>query len=337
MKKIQQELSRERAIWRLKNLKSVSKNNQGISKKKHLCAPVEVSIWKHDHRSQLIKMLTLTRQYLVDGHRVSLDFSRTQRAYSVGTILLYAELHRLSRLFANKIKIVPPVNGRTNQAFKQIGLYKTLNQKVDIEINHDTVVHWRSVHGFTNNAEAIGHALTEYSNCLEQKDIKILFGGTTEAMINSEEHAYIQKRADKLDGQSTYKDWWMFSQLKEGKLTVVMCDLGAGIPNTFPIKHKDRFQKLKAIISHPKDSQIILEAVGYGQSRTGKEYRGKGLPQIIDSIQKIGKNSIVMIDSNRGRVLYKHGQEKPVDINYNDSIMGTIISWEAPIKQAEAE
>lgn len=298
-------------------------------KKAHLCAPSEISIGRETSRNELLKLISSTKDRLKNNKKVIIDFSKTAYAYSVGTILLYAELYKLGQKYVNRLKIIPPANQRTKQAFKKIGLYRALKQKVATDINHEMVVDWKSAHGTRNDAEEIGRILEQLSSVLTPEAIRSLFGATGEALINSTEHAYLNQ------DQNLPKDWWMFSHLKDDKLTIVMCDLGVGIPKTFPATHNTEFKLLKAILPYPKDSDIILEAIGHGESRTGESNRGKGLPQIVKSINKIGKNSIIIIDSNKGRITYQGGSLKATKINYNQSIKGTIISWQIPIQKSD--
>lgn len=119
----------------------------------------------------------------------------------------------------------------------------------------------------------------------------------------------------------------MFSQAKDGRLSVVFCDLGAGIPATLPLKRPSLWERLIHRKPHPTDGDCISEAIVEGKTRTGLDGRGYGLGNIVDVVEKI-PTGIVNVFSNRGR--YDSRSGNPYD--YEDSILGTLIYWNVPMK-----
>jgi hypothetical protein len=156
-----------------------------------------------------------------------------------------------------------------------------------------------------------------------------LYLALTEAMTNCHHHAYISVRQDGLGIQDTNRDWWMFSQERDGMLTVVFCDLGVGIPSTIPVRKPDLLTRLKTLFGrYPTDAQVIEEAVRDSVSRTGKAYRGKGLNQLVDVIRKTHGASLLLL-SNRGLYVARPGHVETRD--YSGSILGTVILWAVPL------
>lgn len=159
-----------------------------------------------------------------------------------------------------------------------------------------------------------------------------LYTGITEAMTNVSNHAYDLQREDGL-GFCDQKSWWMFSHEKDGYLSVVFCDLGAGIPRTLPVKRRNVWNRLlrKGL---KRDSEIIKFAVKDSVSRTRKSHRGKGLRQIMEVINGLSGAEAVVY-SNRGVYLMRSGRPSQC-FEYRDSILGTLIYWSIPLPVKEA-
>lgn len=127
----------------------------------------------------------------------------------------------------------------------------------------------------------------------------------------------------------------MFSQEKDGYLSVVFCDLGTGIPQTLPRKHSGAWQQLirlsKFKSRQPNDSEIIREATKLGASRTGDSHRGRGLNQIANTVTNEFRGTLT-IYSNAG--CYSVGSGEKLH-EHKTSIMGTLIAWRIPLTNPE--
>ena len=160
-----------------------------------------------------------------------------------------------------------------------------------------------------------------------------LYAGLTEAMTNAHHHAYIAKRSDGIASPKNYKPWWMFSQEKNGMLSVVFCDLGVGIPNSLPYSDDEGWRKWYLVMSRfglhkLGDARLINGAIRHSKTRTRQHNRGKGLTQIVETINASEGGTAILL-SNRGWYQAKDGNETYDD--YQRSINGTIISWQMPI------
>lgn len=190
------------------------------------------------------------------------------------------------------------------------------------------MVHWQVVQGQLVDNSLCAPTIEGFQDRIDGSMIDDLLGGLGEAMTNAIHHAYDDIRQDGL-GYKGSSDWWMFSQEKDGYLSVVFCDLGIGIPTTLPLKRPGIWQKLIMRIPTPTDGDCIREAIIEGRTRTGLSGRGYGLGNIVDVVENI-PNGIVNVYSNKGRYDSRKNTQYPSD--YTDSIFGTLISWYVPMK-----
>ncbi|MCY1357882.1 hypothetical protein D9M69_443930 [compost metagenome] len=154
-------------------------------------------------------------------------------------------------------------------------------------------------------------------------------------MTNAHHHAYLFPRGDGVYTSPSYKPWWMFSQEKDGLLTVVFCDLGVGIPGSLPRSKDEGWQRWWAVMKklgfHTQgDALIIRGAVRHSRTRTELHNRGKGLRQIIETVSAIPSGKAI-IQSNKGCYRISEGHE-----TFNDrrtSINGTILFWQLPLSE----
>jgi len=253
---------------------------------------------------------------------------------SGGTLLLLAEISRIIRITRHSIpmRCLPPKNYKVAQVLEQVGINNLLRSKVKVRpIAHD-VVSWRAANGHLAEGEKYNDILGHYDGVISENLKTGLYLGLTEAMTNTNQHAYEKERQDGLNYSDQSKDWWMFSQKKDGKLSVVFCDLGIGIPTSLPLKNPGLWKKLKKKLGNPADGECIREAVEATHSRTGQHHRGKGLKQLVSTIDKI-KGGRLIIFSNHGCYVMRDGEENVY--NMKNSILGTLISWSLPLEESQ--
>lgn len=293
-------------------------------------APEIFTIGDKIHRARLLRFLKRLREaLLLSKEAVRIDFSTTKKMYADGTLLFYAELSRINRLKSGvDVKCLPPRNEKVAQVLKQVGIFDLVGYRRKIETTHDDVIHWRSANGHEVIGEKFDEVLGQYDGQITDALSKNLYLGFTEAMTNCHHHAYIGVRPDGLHIAQEPKEWWMFSQERDGVLTVVFCDLGIGIPGTLPIKKPTLWQRIQSFGSK-LDAHAIQEAIGESRTRTGLHHRGKGLKQLVDVTARVVGGE-VNIFSNKGRFTLKSGTESISQ--FKDDIFGTLIIWQVPIK-----
>ena len=295
-------------------------------------APSVVTIDNPVHRAELLEFLAQLRNHYRSRptNPLVIDFSNTTHFVSAGTLLLYAELNRLIAFCNNSVKLrcTEPTNNRASQVLKQIGIYRLCSNHSTVRPTRDDVVHWQVVQGQLVDNSLCAPTIEGFQDRIDVSMIDELLGGLGEAMTNAIHHAYDDIRQDGLSYKGS-SDWWMFSQAKDGHLSVVFCDLGIGIPTTLPLKRPGIWQKLVLRIPTPTDGDCIREAIIEGRTRTGLNGRGYGLGNIVDVVENI-PNGFVNVYSNRGR--YDSCKSTPYPSDYTDSILGTLILWNVPMK-----
>lgn len=283
-------------------------------------------------RSALLARLAELRTALYPGGSLCLDFSQTEKMYAEGTLLFLAELRRLIKHTKGKLELtcVPPSNEKVSQVLQQIGVFSLIGAAEGITPVDDDVVNWRFAHGHKVEGERYEDILADYDGDIAPPMQEHLFTGITEAMTNVLNHAYDMPRSDRLNITNS-REWWMFSQAKDGQLTVAFLDLGAGIPRTLPVKRPAVWKRFLRFGKN-LDSRAIAYAVKDSISRTNQGHRGKGLGQIVRVVDMVPGGQVTIL-SNYGALSRTQGVTRRVD--YRDSILGTLIFWKIPLPDKE--
>lgn len=315
-------------LSKVKKAKSRANTRVPLPKYSIIKAPFEFEILSENLRKITLSHLDKIRTLVNSGCRkVWIDFSETRKFSAGAAILLYAELARLIENVENlRIRSTLPKSDKAAQVLQQIGLSRLLRTKNRTECLDGDVVNWRSARGQGALGEKYDEILGFYDGRITESLQTELYTGITEAMTNAHQHAYISPRGDGIATGSDYRPWWMFSQEKDGKLSVVFCDLGVGIPASLPHTRPRLWQLMDRF--NMNEGRQIEGAVRDSKTRTKKHHRGKGLRQIIETISSC-KGGKALILSNKGWYSIKSG--KPDSGNFGDSIMGTVIFWQMPL------
>lgn len=324
---------------------SLAKHRKSLKKLNHknnklipliIKAPIRFDLINKDNRYKVLKFLRKMSSNIRRSARpINLNFTATENMVSDATLLFKAELCRslqTSKSF-NIPTITPPKSQKIDQVLNQIGVYDLLGYTSRVSITHPDVINWR----YANGDEVVGakydEILGHYDGVIHESLANGLYLGITEAMTNCHHHAYIEKRGDGLDIEEIKKNWWMFSQEKDGVLHVAFGDLGIGIPASLPIKRPGLWGDIRKKLGFkPRDGAIINEAILESKSRTGKSYRGKGLKQLVEAIENTDGAKLLLY-SNKG--LYTHVDGEPRIFDFRDSIYGTLVYWSVPVPQIE--
>lgn len=313
--------------------KTISASAAPLQKYSVIKAPFEMDISKTEARKSTLQFLGKVRNQINQGcRRVWIDFTETRKFVSGGTLLLYAELTRLIESVQGlKIRSSLPKSNKASQVLQQVGLSKLLKTKNKTKCLDGDVVNWRSARGQGALGEKFDEILGYYDGLITDSLQSELYTGITEAMTNAHQHAYIEQRGDGIVTDRDYRPWWMFSQEKDGKLSVVFCDLGVGIPASLP-RTRPRLWHFMDRLNLTEGRQIE-GAVRNSQTRTRKQHRGKGLRQIIETISScVGGKALIF--SNKGWYSMQSGKQRSGD--FGDSILGTVIFWQMPLPSRSA-
>jgi len=301
-------------------------------------APKAFSIEHNETRTPLMAFLEELRHHFAkpSGRTLLIDFSRTHSFAATGTLLFYAELTRLIEYDTGRVRLrcTQPANDRASQVLEQIGVYSLCGHPSHGKPNLDDVVHWRVARGQDVNNTLCAPAIEAFEGQLAEPLVDGILGGLSEAMTNAVHHAYIDIRRDGLTYKQPRNDWWMFSQARDGHLSVVFCDLGVGIPATLPVKQPLIYRALELLGLHTSDAACIQEAIKGSRSRTGRAGRGHGLGNIIDVVEQLPEG-VAVVFSNRGCYILRSGEK--LAFNFKESILGTLISWRIPLAGAPSD
>ncbi|MCT4642494.1 MAG: hypothetical protein N4A33_09390 [Bacteriovoracaceae bacterium] len=161
--------------------------------------------------------------------------------------------------------------------------------------------------------------------CIEKLDIdrysrkgQAFWANLVECTANTNNHAY---ETEKSKNDIFLNQWWAIAVFKEGKVETTFLDNGSGIPGTVK-KHLFSMQHLDS------DSTLINKALlgGVIKSRTGKEHRNKGLPKMLERVNKDNLVDKLTIISDKGYLEIDSTEITKKDLKH--SFKGTLLHWE---------
>ena len=314
--------------------------------------PPFITIFLNKNRTKLLKVTNKLRDYYFRKNIcMKLDFSKTKKMFTEGTLYLLAELETLKITNPDiQFSLIPSKEIIVNQGLKQTGILELLGVSLNFEDMEfdETVKYWKYSSGHKVEMDSAEDMLDDFDDLLSESSSTSIFNSITEAVTNCHHHAYLEKRF--INDPMKAKKWWIFSQEKDNKLSICVCDLGIGIPKSLLRNSEnvaeDWFSSLKNFLKshkekYDKDSASIKAAIEIGNTRTNLVNRGKGLNQIINQISTLcdHKASIAIL-SNKGSYIINRGmiEDRPLtgivdgfSLPYKQSIDGTVILWEIPI------
>jgi hypothetical protein len=270
-----------------------------------------------------------------------IDMSGVRRIVVDAALLFKAELSRLIEVKGTRITSMPPKSDRTKQVLKQTGMDRLLNLTISGDPDREDVVHWRIAEG--------SHAIVDPSALAPiMADIESVSGmeshpvyqGIIESMANCVEHAY-KPHSDVTRKMPKNPGWWVFQQVKDDILHVVICDLGIGVRRSLPLTlagERGMYEKLMHVVRKAKgvDNRALLAAMEYGRTSTGQKQRGKGMRNAHEVVDSLGEGNFFAM-SNAGRYDYskrpdsREGSHRTGKMRH--SIQGTILGWRLPLQR----
>ncbi|HCR4037704.1 TPA: hypothetical protein OOF66_003998 [Morganella morganii] len=217
-----------------------------------------------------------------------------------------------------------------DSVLNRIGFYEAIGIKTRNMQEIANVKCWEVLRGEAVMSSAVGQLLESVTDKLNI-DYSGLYRPLIEAMANSVEHAYRSDLYRKTKLSNTNK-WWCFAALLENRLTVLICDLGVGIPNT--LKKTQPSNIMLRLIEYigknlSSDSDYIRASLQVKKTRTKLDYRGKGgtdLQSIIENVE--GSRLSIMSNKGNYRFTNKDNKKKPeLCWDGNQSISGTVVEW----------
>ncbi|MCW2361640.1 MULTISPECIES: hypothetical protein [Sphingobium] len=285
----------------------------------------------------------MRQKYLSDQRNVVLDFSRTRYLDATGTLAVIAEIDRTQRMGRSDLRFrtkLPEESDKetriVRQTLDQIELlartgHPPIYTDEERQEFDSTVINWRYATG-TRVDDRPSDVLYEHEGRLAPALLKDMQIGLTEALLNSLHHAYQGSRDD---GCREFRErrWWMFTQEEAGMLHVIACDLGIGIRRSLP-RTWDRglLKRITQFFDHEcPDVRAIQAALILGESSTGEQHRGNGLPQIWNAVRS-SNVGVVGIHTGNGHLSYNADVGTPVTGYFDSEFLGTIVAWTVPIE-----
>lgn len=275
----------------------------------------------------------------VKAGNLVINMSGVRRMVVDAALLFKAELSRLHQLSCVNISAIAPVSHRTQEVLKQTGIDNLLGLKLAVAPSRDDVIHWRIAEGPRSGVDPV--ELEPMMADIEEVTglaTHPVYQGIIESIGNCAEHAY-KRHPDVTWKMPESPSWWVFQQVKDGVLMVVVCDLGIGVNRALPLtlaNEQGLMKKLMHVVRKTKgeDARAILAAMEYGRSSTGLHERGRGMKNAHAVINDHGEGDFYAI-SNKGCYVYRKspttavGQSRTVKLRY--SINGTILGWRLPL------
>ncbi len=252
---------------------------------------------------------------------------------------MLAEIDRLQKIRGDRyIHGNAPNHRVAAQALEQIGVLKMIKSPQRPKPTHREVIYWRYTNGTEIEAEKVGTVIEQLLDveAIDHEITGTMMEGATEAMTNSVMHAY---DSDFKQWNPLEKHWWMFAGIREEHLTIIMCDLGLGIPNSLQLKHDPTtIEKMLNGIKDwfggtGEDSRRIKISMEIGSTSSDLDHRGLGMSQLKSIIDTMREGNLFIL-SNRGCYNYNYtdGRFREHLSDFKSSVDGTIIGWKIPVK-----
>lgn len=317
-------------------------------------APTKLDIYKPENYELFASFINRLRQLAKFNERILICFRDTHRITAGAGLRLVAEVDHLLKIYPTlSIKCSLPTKQSKSKyknheqvvesALQQIGFFNAIRQPERHIKSYSNVTFWKQRSGDTADGSLAAGLLDYLPKEVDRKTRSHFYRGAIEAIANCVDHAYPSSSTDE---HCTDRRWWMLAGVRESSLTIIVCDIGVGIPCTLPLKHP---QSLITHISRrfnilgETDADLIRASTFIKRTRTLLTHRGKGGAD-IRSITDHYPGALLSIRSNRGSYSvvgesFQHNKrdrwknfiegtnDREWSSDHGNSICGTIIEW----------
>lgn len=272
-----------------------------------------------------------------------IDFSKCREIAPAAMLLLLAHIDRIRRLRGkNALTGIYPLDDKLDKRMCAMGFYALLNIKA--QHSPERTYPMEYIKFATDTKKTDNFANKFKTDLFGDSKVKVatnlrFYSAISEALLNCLNHAY---PGNYFQEQDIKNRWWITGHYHRptDRLHVMFCDLGVGIPATLPTKHtKELILRVLSQLSLgllANDGNLIRAAMELGRSKTGENFRGKGLNDLRKFIEKTGVGKLT-IYSNKGRYNYSLIEKQDLSVEMkeehhtnNESIYGTLIHWSVP-------
>lgn len=288
--------------------------------------------FSENYRDSVRYLDDLKRSVLEDNKAIIIDLSECEWISPDGCIVLAALIERCKILRPKFITGTYPNNPKLSFILEQLGFFSLIKvspQPIGMRFSGDIRI-VKLLSGDDGAPNAVMRGMKELfaptdDAALEDEMLgKGIYRALTEAMLNAIEHAYpdiIKSRKD------CVPKWWRWGIRFDNTVYMVLYDQGAGIPDTIEMKLKEMVDNLGSLLTRrPLDSEKIVLAMELGRTSSGKEGKGKGLPdykRVVNYRQK----GWLRINSHRGEYVYNAQNGDVMQKDHPLSLEGTMITW----------
>lgn len=242
---------------------------------------------------------------------IFLDLSQVEIVHPEAIMYTIALSNSLKTSILRKVNIKGnfPLNEIARKDIMKSGFLNYVNTNVTkISPNNSTI---QIISGTNVDATVVARVIDfiKSNSSIDNNTLRNLYTMLIEIMTNTIQHAYNNKQVFK-------SNWYMYIDVGNGNVNITILDTGDGIPTTVTCKLKDLFYK--------KDSSKIMSTLnGDFRTETKKDYRGKGLPNILKCYKDTHIKELCII-SGKGSVLLCKKTNTKECYDSNEDFYGTV-------------
>jgi hypothetical protein len=290
-----------------------------------VCAPEQLNVTSKRHRDSVLRFIDEVEDALKTHERVHLSFNRVTLAYPCGTLLFRAKLDTWIKKYPNRLYGRYPTDAVVEELFQHIGVLGLLNLKHrKAAITHDQVMHWHFHSGAIMDPAIYKDLTLSLRDRIVHPQRELFADCLNEAVYNTVNHAYDFE----VEGlpEPSLRNWWIFSLVKSGMVTVVVLDLGVSIPRS--LLQRPEWKDYARLRN--RDGQLIEAAACSPRTSTKLAHRGKGLPEMLEFSENLSSGALQIL-SRKGVFSFDARTQTMIRDKYHRAIPGTIVMWQIPI------
>jgi hypothetical protein len=280
-----------------------------------------------DRDAALSLVANIKKSALYERHkRIVLDFSAVKYVSVDVALILLAEIQRCRTYCTGKTYLTGtyPKEHEVSSLLNEIGFFDALGVKdPKLPATYSSRTYLRIERENKTLAPVVDNLLDCFSKEVnfDLEDRKRLHVALIECMDNVFQHAYAGDSQD----PHLYKEWWMagYADHKEGLVSFVFYDQGAGIPKTIKSRESAR---VKDFLRSWSDGKWIERAIRKPISRHDSRRRGHGLEKLKKFLDRTDMSGTLRVMANCGEVVLVAGK-LPTLSEFSIPLEGSLIIW----------
>lgn len=348
MKKLSAKARREnirRAVWGMQsrwrvnqgklvgvvaNVRSSRWIRRGHPRRVSIAVPSRLCATTDHDRDILLGFFESVEARLSQSCFVRLDLRGVKELMPCGTLLFRARLDMWTTQNEGLLSASYPNDDVVEQLFQHIGVTDVLKLRPRKIVDHDHVKYWHYHCGSKMDASIYRELVLSLKGRIDHPERDLFADCLNEAVYNTVNHAYAFEAPGLPEAAS--RKWWMFSQVKSGRLFVAIYDSGVTIPASLLRRPEWRdYARLRN-----RDGQLVEAAANSPRTSTKLAHRGKGLPEMLEFTRKLSRGGLT-IASRRGVFAYDAAAQKPRRLKLSPALPGTLVLWELPFQEVQVD